>query len=797
MRRMHVFALLRCCLIGSFLTAPLNVHAAAADGEFVDRAATVAGAVSRAASAEAAEANDVASGNAADVEQLDIAVTVVDANLQPVAGATLEAVGEKATRIVGRTNATGVIEVHVARGERLQARAGSAVSSIEAAENATLRLVVRLRTIASVTARTAHPEERTTAASARALISGSVTGGLGYIPNYRSAAAGGSGRQSLNGVPLDLPAPPGTAGASGGIPSDLISSFDAVQADDGSYPDYHLLSPTLNFSATFSPGAASFDGSRWKATASGPHGNLHYALALVAGSDEGTLAGQTFADQSGVRYNHGSDAHHSDVSLTGNTKLGSVNLSFLGFDTHHSAAYINANEPGTIVQGLGPGNRTAEDNGLEFLLATWSRGRDSFSAIDGRYRGGGTFDLTHALIDGIATPSYSGYRYSGSFDQASWTRTFGRSSLSLKASANENVSNGFSGESAADSQSGSSSVRTGSQSLGLAYRIGQGHDNAGASLTAQHLGGAFAGSFLEATAFGAKRIAGIDARLSVSATQAQAEEAGYATSYPLAPPQTATVVCQPATATVDGPAHVGTTHPRSRTIALSLSREGDDGSIRVGAFRSDITNALIQADATGVALPAGYAAGLDDFLGTLCPGERLSPANTFVQRYESVGVLRQSEWYVDATRRLGPFSLEAFYETFADAPAWTPADLAGARTTLAAGAQLANVPLHRAGLTVAFTNGATMLAMGARFVSANNDANLPDYVALDAGMRARLGPGTLETSAQNLFGAYTGLLDSPRYAVPLATTAAPLYTLATPLQRTWTLRYTARVGPRS
>jgi hypothetical protein len=731
----------------------------------------------------------------ANVEQLDIAVTVVDANSRRVAGAIVEAVGIQTTRVVGRTDADGALAVQVPRGERLQARAGSAISSVEVAENSALRLVVRLHNIGSVTSRIAHPEDRTSAASARALISGDVAGGLNYVPNYRSAAQGGSGRESLNGVPLDLPAPPGTRSASGGIPSDLISSFDAVQADDGSYPDYHLLSPTPDFSGTFSAGAASFDGSLWKTTIAGPHGNLHYALALATGGDEGALAGQTFLDQSGVHYNHGSDAHHTDVSLTGNTKLGAVNLSFLGFDTNHSGAYVNANQPGPIVQGLGPGNRTTGDNALEFLLATWSHGRDSFSAIDGVYRGGAQYDLTHALTQGVPTPSYSGYRYSGRFDTATWTRSFGASSLSLKASSSANLSNGFSEPTVADSQSGSRTARTRSQSLGSAFRIGTDKANAGASLTAKHIGGVFAGSFLEAAAFAGKRIAGTDARLSVSTTEAQSEEAAYATSSTLAPPQTSTVVCEPATSVVGGPADVGTTHPRSRTIALSLARGAKDGSIRAGAFRSDISNALVPADVGGLALPAGYAAGLSNFFDTLCPGQTLTQANSFVQQYETVNVLRQAEVYLDASRQLGPVSLEAFYETFADAPAQTPPGFAGLPTTLMRGQQLPNVPLHRAGLTVAFARRATTLAMGARLVSANNDVNLPSHVAFDAGLRVRVSPGTLEASVQNLFDSYGGVFNSPRYAVPLATTGPPISTLATPTQRTWTLRYTVGVGP--
>jgi hypothetical protein len=732
-----------------------------------------------------------------DANSLDVVVTVVDDQNRPQSGALLEVVDGSTLRTIGRTDSTGTTTVHLKRNERLQARVGSARSDIQVAQTPSLRLVVRLPIISSSTVRAALRGERTTAASARALISGDVTGGLGYVPNYRSSAAGGAGHQSLNGVPLDLPAPPGSAGGSGAIPSDLVSSFDAVQADDGSYPDYHFLSPTTAVSSTLSLAASTFDGSQWKLTTAGPHGTLHYAIALAGGSDEGPLVSQKFADQSGLVYDHGTGAHHTDVSLTGNSALGNVNLSFLGFESGHGAAYIDTNEPGPIVEGLGPNNHVSDDTGLEYLLATWSRGRDSYSAIDGRYAGEATYDFTNALIENEAFPSYSGYRYSGHFDDVTWTRNFASSSLTLKAAASGNVALGFSGDDSALSQGSSSSVTSSGQSFGLTYRRGNSSANVGGSLTAKFLQGPFGGDFIESTAFAQKTIAGVDAHVGLSSTEAQSEEAGYATASILNPPQRADVVCSPGTATVDGPAHVGTTHPRSRTLSFSLTRGGDDGVVRIGGFRSDITNALVSADVADPVLPLAYVAQLNSFFDTLCPSATLTPTNTFVQRYETVDVLRQTEVYADATRQFGHVSLEAFYETFSDSPANTPPDLTGLRTTLAPHLQLADVPLHRAGLIAAFTHRGSMIGFGARLVSANNDAHLPTHVIADGGLRLLVARGTLETSVQNLFGSYVGLLSTPRFAVPLETTGAPLNTLAKPLQRTWTLRYTVGIGPHS
>lgn len=728
-----------------------------------------------------------------NVTMQTVTVTVVDGEARPVSGAIVEAVDASGSRVLGRTDNRGVVHVNVPRGAGVQARAGSAASAVEVPRMATLRLVVNLRVIGSVRVQGASSAPQITAASAAALLSGDVANALGYVPNYRSAAQGGSGRETLNGIPLDLPAAPaGAIGSNGGIPTDLISSFDAVQADDGSVePDYHLLSPSAQFTATAAIRAASFDGSRWKATVAGPHGNFGYALALAGGGDQGTLVDQTFTDASGLSYNHGSGAHHFDASLTAHEKIGTVDLALVGVGSRQGSKYIATTEPGHVIQGLGPENLMTGDTGFDYILATRTLGRDSFHAIDVRYNGGGTFDLGQAINNKSPTPSFSGYRYSGSYDEAGWSRAYGAASLSLMASATQGVSEGFSdGE--------SSAVRSASQGFGVEYKIDHGADSAGASVKARHISGDLSGSFVEADAFVAKRIDGIDGRFSIATTQSQTEEASYVSSYVLGPAQTASIVCSPGSATIVGPSLVGQTHPRAKTIQLSLARSGNTGSIKAGAFRSDITNALVMGEFGNAVLPPDYVASLNSVFDVLCPNEQIPAANILLQQYVSVPVLRQTTWYISGTRRLGPLTLQASYETFSDVPLDIPASLARSRTTLRSGAQLPGVPLHRGNVIVAYAGHDTTFAVGARFLSENNEDNLPSYVALDAGARLPLGPGVLEVSAQNLVDPFPGLLTSPQYAIPIATTTqAPLGTLATPLLRTWAVQYTLAVGPRS
>jgi hypothetical protein len=54
-----------------------------------------------------------------------------------------------------------------------------------------------------------------------------------------------------------------------------------------------------------------------------------------------------------------------------------------------------------------------------------------------------------------------------------------------------------------------------------------------------------------------------------------------------------------------------------------------------------------------------------------------------------------------------------------------------------------------------------------------------------------LGRGHLDLSAQNVLGAYAGQFTSPVYAQPLMLSdGSSLQTLAQPLPRRWSLRYT-------
>jgi hypothetical protein len=725
--------------------------------------------------------------HAASAQELCGVITVIDADGNPVRAAGIEVAGTQ--RVLAHTNTDGRVKVCVEPQTRLLARSGDFVSDAVLAAPV-MHLSLHLEVIARVSSHPGPGTLRTSESSPSSIVAGNVGRALGYVPGYRDIAEGGPGGLSLNGVPLNLPAaPPGTAAAGGGFPSDLVSSFDAVQADDGSIqPDYHLLSPTPAFRWNTQIGADTFGGSDWKSTIAGPSGKLRYALAVAGGGDGGVLAGMTFADASGIAYDHGSQSHHVDGSLVLDDSIGNVNVAFVGAGSRQAAAYIVDLKPGPIVQGFGPGNIASQDFGTEYLLATTSRGRDSFSAIDVRYNGGAVDDLSNAILAGRPVPSNSGYRYFGSSDSLAWTRAFGPASLSLSVDTKSNTSTGFANDFTGVERSGKQDVKA-------SYKFMRGQNGYGATLGADHLEGPFGGEALESTVFVSKRIGSINGRLSLSSSQAQSELATYATTYSLQPVETATLTCSPATASVAGASQTGTTHPRANDAILSLSQSAPTTTLHAGAFISDISNALVQATVPDVLLPPDYLSSLDRFFATLCPTHSLPVSDVFVQRYETVPVLRQQEWYIDDTRKLGNVSIELSYETFSDTAALLSSERGGVGT-LVPGAQLPNVPLHRASVIVAVTHGKTIVALAARFVSANNAENLPGHLTVDSGVQFPIGFGRIEASAQNIFAAYSGRFTSPLYAVWIPTTRFALPTLATPLQTTWSLRYVATIGAR-
>jgi hypothetical protein len=714
-----------------------------------------------------------------------VVVDVVDGDGQPLAGALLYAVEGAKRTLLGRTDARGRATPAPAPGTALVAEKDDRVSEPVIVRGVRLRIVVGLAQIGAVRARR-EPFERTyDARSAASLVTGDVASAMEYVPNYRSADEGGSGAVTVNGSPLMLP--PGLGGGNRlSLPSSLVSSVNTAQADDGTIqPNFRLLAPTADRRMTFSAGIGSRDGTSWKSTFSGRAGKLGAAAVLAGGGDGGVLDGRAFADSSGLTYDHGTHAHHVEGSLDLEYQLGSTQLSLVGLGSRTTGADVVATLPGTLPQGIGPGNLARTAFGDGYVMASQVRGRDYFQFIDVRVAGSSIADDAEAVVANAAIPSYSGYRYSARYDELTTTRNYDGAALTLKLSDQHSSAAGFSG--AFESPSDSDTL-----AAGVAYTRSRGAHTLSLALNGLRRAGGFAGGEINGTLSGGYAGPRSSYGWSAYVAQAQTLETYAAAAYRLSPPTAVAFNCAEGQAFATGPSDTSGAAPRSATLKANAALKiGARTDLTAGGFYAVTTHALAPAlESNAVALPAGYLDLVERSHAQLCGGAPgLSAADLFLTRYHTVGRRVGAEWYLSQTTRSGAFALTTSFERYALVAHGVPVPSPGVVTTLVEGAQALGVPLERASAILSVNRRGLAAALGLQYVSGNNAAHLPAHLTASVGAQAPLGRGTLTLSGRNALHGYAGAFASPRYAEGFATTLGPVFPLATPIQPTWTLRY--------
>jgi hypothetical protein len=726
-------------------------------------------------------------------------VHVVDERSAPVAGAQIVSAAPDA-RVLATTDANGDATIALGSGP-IFARSGRTASAVAVLPSMpsldrrpeTVRLVIHAQVIGTTIARDRPDFARIATGGPAVLALGGAVAALGLVPNYRTAAEGGSGRQALNGMPLALPAQAAGGRVPVGIPTDLIDSVDPVQADDGSItPNFHLLNPTPSLAGGLRFRRASFDGAQLKSVIADTRGRFGYALALVDGTDDGVLAGRTFRDSSGITYDHSTGARHADASLVANYALGSTTISVVGLGTKDRGADIATTQPGSIPFGYGPGAVATSDFGVAYALVTQVRGRDLLHAVDVRIDGGAQQRdpiFAGGTIDGATT---GGYRFHGSYDEIGWTRSFGADSLGAKVVATRNSADGFTDADVRGQQSSE-------QSLALEFER-KAATNVGGSVRAIVRQGTFSGLTPEVTAHVGRSVAGADVTLTALASQAQTLQASYAGAYVLAAPQSADIVCGAAdgTATLRAPSQLGPTRPTALTLRATIRKTlGRRFAWTAGGFAAATRNALVDVTtAPASPLASAYVAQVQNAYANACPGEALGGDRIALLRDMTVPLLQSREAYADVKFPVGALDVETTYETLSEFAPQVPAELRGLRSDLVPFGQIAGVPLQRANAIVSYRGPRLLAALAAQFVSANNAAALPAHVSVSAGVQIELVGGRLTVSAQNIAGGPAGTLSSRAGAIALAASGVPFPILATPLRRTWNLSYALGLGKR-
>ncbi|HTD36763.1 MAG TPA: hypothetical protein VK669_04550 [Candidatus Limnocylindrales bacterium] len=723
---------------------------------------------------------------------LAVRVHVVDRDGRAVPDAVVFAKREAGEDALGTTDRAGDVAIEVAPGTPIYARLGAAQSPAAPATAGSARLVVPgLQTIGGVRARAPLGSIILNAQSAAAIVSGDVSSSLNYLPNYRSEAEGGSGTAQLDGTPLMLPpAGPGGGASRFGIPPNLVASLTPAQADDGSVSaNFHLQSPTATPQRELSLALGSDGTASWKTTASGRAKRLGYAFALAGEGSGGKLAGRTFADQSGLDYDHSARAHRLDASMDLEWNAGGAQLSLVALGSRAAGLDVASVLPGAIAQGLGPGTLQSTNFANGYLRVARPRGRDTLSFLDVRFAGAQTEDDRSAVIALQPAGGYGGYRFSGRYDELAFTRAFGRDSVTAKLTSTATTTAVFADRFGAV-------ARSGGTTMGLTFARAAAASSLRAELTASHQTGAFGATQLDASLSGQRWGPRSRFDWSVYSAQAQLMQTYYAQALQLGVPTSASFDCGSRSAFVGGPSDVAARAPHVTAVKANLSRRiGERVQVTAGGFASVTTNALAAAaDAGAVDLPAGYLDALGTGYRSVCGAGALAASDVYLTRYVTVPRRVGREWYTTATAQLGALTGTASYETYSAYALGVPAPGPGAVSTLVDGAQLWNVPLHRASVLLAYPTARFTAAAGATYVSANNALHLPAYVSGSAGVRVRAGSGFLTLSRQHLFGGSTGIFTAARYAASTATTGRPVQFLGTPVEPAWTLRYDLRTG---
>lgn len=243
----------------------------------------------------------------------------------------------------------------------------------------------------------------------------------------------------------------------------------------------------------------------------------------------------------------------------------------------------------------------------------------------------------------------------------------------------------------------------------------------------------------------------------------------------------------------------------SNSSRFSYTHRGNWGLVSAQVYRQVQNDVVLPVDVNGTQLlgefPANYfnqAAAVYDSTCGVPPSTPFGPQNTYfstpignVQRvYEGT----QLNGYF----HLGGLVMIPFYNVqVAKAISGDPR-FENPYAITVSGAQLPNVPLHRAGLTVSYKapRSSLMWMANATYTGSNNNQNLPPYTVVSAGVATSLKRGELSFVASNIFNSYAGIFASPQNAVPYMTPAGlSIPTIARPnAPRQFAFTYTARFG---
>jgi hypothetical protein len=610
-------------------------------------------------------------------------------------------------------------------------------------------------------------------------------------------------QMTLDGIPMNAP---GTSGDMRMIGGDLFTganvNFGPTLGGLAGGVNFRTLEPTLSWQSAFTLSAGSNGKNNYSFGESGSLGNLGVAFMHTYRMNPSLLDGMQYLDASGLDYTHEGDRQQVGTMAKLRYQLGQAQtITGTFIDSTNGSQLVCTQYTGKLPCGYGPGNSYNTNFQMYSLMDDALIGDTNLQASFFGSRGSMLHDLLDRYIGGVAEPTGTQSTNSmGGFMLNATLPAQQRHTISISAYG-ENSTSAFTplvpqaapytfpGQQASyDSLSLNDSIRSNTK-LRLTDSIGISRSsNAGASLLA-----------------GAGANWQPDADDSYAFTYNLGGNAAHAGRFG--------ILTDPASLQFDcngdvafGSAPGDQPGPSSSNSArLSYTRRGNWGVVSAQVYSQVQHDVVLPVDVNGTALlalfPSGYFSSASSAYDTTCglpPATQLQPSQTYFstpignvsRTYEGMHL---NGFFNIGRLVVGPYYDVQVAKAFSGDPRFN-----NPYAITVGGAQLPNVPLHRAGVTLDYKAPHSLIEWlaDANYTGNNNPQNLPAYTTVDAGASMQLKRGSLTVALSNVFNADAGIFATPQGAVPYVTANGTLIpTIARPnTPHQISVTYTARFG---
>ena len=587
--------------------------------------------------------------------------------------------------------------------------------------------------------------------------------GLGIVAGFGGADPSATQYQ-INGVSVGQ-------SAALTVNSDLLSQV-ALDASNDSV-GFFFLSPTpqMTFNGYAQQGA--YGESLAKLTLQGTSGTIGYAFAHSLRSADSELNGQTYEDLSGLTY-----LHVGDVRVTGNygsltVPLDPWNFSFGDAVSSSIGTPISNILSSGIPSSYGPANGSSGEVSIS----------GSFSAHELRDYD----DYDTRIVGGVSIPSYQSNISSGTDASLGLGLAGELSNLSLTVDA-RNDRYAFSSTPAVPNVPGTSQVRSLDATTKLSRTLSHGF-----SLSSSIEFTQFEQQVSPSLALGAQWAdnRGTSAGLTLTAGKRFIDDTSLSAGYGLADPTAAEFDCATGTIVATAPG-ASTAYPSSSGATLSASKRLRRVSFSVNLRERRVYDTIISAAPVAATnlpagfLPPGYLSQVQAAYHEVgdCGGPAPDPGHILFLRNVGGASVQYADAFASATASFTPkLTLTAAYARTAAILLAENQQLLYPLSPYALNAQLPNVPLQSANLTLDYHSGRSEALVSSDLISANNQNNLPAYSRESAAFLYQLsGHLSASVAATNVTNSYVAYFVGPLYAVPLPTLGGEAFpTLAGPL----------------